>query len=416
MGARRGGPWVAALLVVALLAGCRAATLAPDAQPGARAPATVEPPDGRVAESVGPAPTTTLAGPSPTALEPAPTPGVTAPRAPIAPASVSTLPDPAPEISVPAGYRAWRWVELAQAPTALAWGPDQRLYVSTFDGTILSFGGDALAGGAPITAAAGLQGAQGLAFQPGTRLLYTSRAGGVDRLADADGDGVYEGRQAILNGLPAARHSTNDVEFGSDGQLYVATGSVDDMGKSGEDPPFQATILRSAPDGSGLEVFARGLRNPYGLAFDASGQLWATDNGGDVPEGQPDELNRIQHGGDYGWPGCFGVGQESVPGACQGTIPPVAVLAAHSSSNGIVVYEDDLVIAQWGSAFPDKPAGREVVRVDPSNGTVTSFASGFDHPLAVLLDPRDGGLWVADFGAGDGSGGAAIYKIVRVEG
>lgn len=359
-----------------------------------------------------------------TATSPAVAVNPTATRPPAPPTREAPLPPAAPEITVPPGFHAWRWAEVSQPPTALAFGPDGRLYVATLNGTIFSFGGDADAAEPAVTAATGLATPLGLAFQPGTAFLYSSRLGGVDRLVDADGDGLFEGREKVLDGLPVGRHSTDDVEFGPDGKLYVATGSVDDMGESGQKPALQAAILRVNPDGSGLEQYASGLRNPYGLAFDAAGQLWATDNGGDVPEGQPDELNRIEQGGDYGWPGCFGVGQESVPGACQGAIPPVAELAVHSSSDGLAVYTDRrfpaayhsaIFVAQWGSAFPDKPAGRQVVVVYPGNWTVQPFATGFAHPLDVLLDPRDGGLWVADFGQADGRGGGVIYKIRRGE-
>lgn len=347
----------------------------------------------------------------------------TATRPPASPTREAPLPPAAPEINVLPGFHAWRWAEVPDAPTALALGPDGRLYVATLNGTIFAIAGDANKAEAPVAVAGGLVSPLGLAFQPGTGLLYTSRLGGVDRLVDADGDGLFEGREKVLDGLPVGRHSTDDVEFGPDGKLYVGTGSVDDMGESGQSPAHQAAILRVNPDGSGLELYASGLRNPYGLAFDAGGQLWATDNGGDVPEGQPDELNRIEQGGDYGWPGCFGIGQESVPGACEATIPPVVTLATHSSSDGLAVYTDRrfpaayhgaIFIAQWGSAFPDKPAGRQVVVALPGDGVVQSFAAGFAHPLDVLLDPRDGGLWVADFGEADGRGGGLIYKIRAV--
>src|SRR3972149_10374516 len=68
-----------------------------------------------------------------------------------------------------------------------------------------------------------------------------------------------------------------------------------------EADPRSAAILRLNPDGSGLEVFARGLRNPYDLTFTPDGRLWATDNGSDPPCNTIDELNLIVEGGGSGW-------------------------------------------------------------------------------------------------------------------
>jgi len=382
--------------------------------------ATATPVASPTATATVPTATGTAAPATATATSPALVATPTAHLPATTPTLQGSLPGVASEITVPPGFHAWRWGEVPDPPTALAWGPDGRLYVATLNGAIMSFGGDAQSAERPVTVATGLVTPLGLAFEPATHGLYVSRLGGVDRLVDADGDGQFEGRDKVLDGLSVGRHSTDDVEFGPDGKLYVATGSVDDMGESGQRPQLQAGILRLNADGSDLELYASGLRNPYGLAFDAAGQLWATDNGGDVPEGQPDELNRIEQGGDYGWPGCFGVGQASVPGACEGTLAPVVTLASHSSSDGLTVYTDRrfpaayqgaIFIAQWGSAFADKPAGQQVVVVYPGDWTVQPFATGFAHPLDVLVDPRDGALWVADFGRADGRSGGVLYKV-----
>lgn len=361
--------------------------------------------------------------PSPTG---SPSPTATFPPTPPPQTTGVVLPDAAPEIVVPPGFRVWRWAALSSAPTALAWGSGGRLLVTTFDGSVLSLedrDGDGLAE-APQTVATGIGGALGIAWRHGTNEIYVSRMGGVDRLVDDDGDGQAERREKVVDGLPVGRHTTDDVEFGPDGWLYIATGSVDDRAESGSFPRLQASILRVRPDGSGLEQYASGLRNPYGIAFDSAGRLWATDNGGDLPEGQPDELNLIAQGGRYGWPGCFGSGNEYIEDACAGTIAPVVPLAPHSSSDGLVVYEKGpfpsryhggLFIAQWGSAFEDKPAGRALVFVaDPAGAaTVTTFATGFQHPIDVKVAP-DGALIVAEFGGFNFQGSPAAPALYRI--
>ena len=69
-------------------------------------------------------------------------------------------------------------------------------------------------------------------------------------------------------------------------------------------------VLRANLDGSGLEVFADGFRNDYGLAFDPHGRLFVTEQGpddrGSRPVGGPDNLYEVVHGGWYGWPDFYG--------------------------------------------------------------------------------------------------------------
>ncbi|HYN89437.1 MAG TPA: PQQ-dependent sugar dehydrogenase [Ardenticatenaceae bacterium] len=322
-------------------------------------------------------------------------------------------PVPAPAIAVPAGFSVSVYATLDGAATSLAFDSARNvLYVTMLDGRVLALRdtGPGSASNSRTTFAANLVHPLGLAVQPGSGHVYVGRRGGVDRLVDTTGDGVADTRDKVVDGLPAGRHDTDDVEFGPDGRLYIGQGSVDDMGESGSNPQLQAGILRANPDGSGLEKYASGLRNPYGLAFDAAGHLWATDNGGDAPDGQSDELNRIEQGGFYGWPRCSG----RAGGNCSGVILPVAELASHSSSNGLAFWPavgGDAIIAQWGNTYGDRPVGRVLVRVNPATGSVSQLASGFAHPIAVLVDPRDGDLWAVDFGPSSGRGPSVLYKI-----
>ena len=94
-------------------------------------------------------------------------------------------------------------------------------------------------------------------------------------------------------------------------------------------------------------------------------------------------------------------------GSCAGVTKPAAYLEPHSSADGLAFWRGDLFVAEWGQ-YLSKRFGRRVVRVDlRPNGTagrVTVFASGFAHPLALLVDRR-GGLLVADWGPG------IVYRI-----
>lgn len=194
---------------------------------------------------------------------------------------------------------------------------------------------------------------------------------------------------------------------GPDGKLYWGLGSKEDKGP--EDHPWSGSIMRMNPDGTGLEVYAKGLRNPYGIGFAPDGKLWVTDNGVDDPP-TSDELNLIVQGGDYGYPTVF-----EMPPAGSPTRAPAALFGDHNSTNGLAIYtgkrfppqyQGGIFVAQWGSSF-DEVTGRAVAFVDvsdPANGKVSAFAKGFQRPLDVSMGP-EGDLWVADFTAG------TIYRV-----
>lgn len=309
---------------------------------------------------------------------------------------------------VPPGFRVDVYYPGLTNPTSMTWGPDGNLYVSQQSGEVieLMIGSDGFPSGSSLV---GKVPSDLLGLVVVGNNVFVSYTGTIARLSLTNGSA--NSAQVILSGLPTGRHQNDEIIYGKDGYLYLGIGSTGD--RTNESDPRSATIVRFRPDGSEFEVFAKGLRNPYGLAFDKEGNLFATDNGPDDPAA-PDEFNYIVKGEDYGFPAHFGT-----PPADSGTIGPVTILQTHSSSDGFAFYygtqfpaeyDGNVFIAQWGANSGDPNIGRRIVRA-PLNKTANGyegqemvFATGFDHPIDVIED-HIGDLLVADYGSG------IIYRI-----
>ena len=301
------------------------------------------------------------------------------------------------------------------APTSMAFAPDGTLYVSQENGIILAMVDTDSDGQADLAGsiARGFVAPLGLAFHEGS-LYVSSRTGKVTVFRDVDGDGQVDKLEEVISGLPNGIHQNNGLAFGPDGKLYLTLGST--CNACIESDERSATIMRFNVDGTGGEVYARGLRNVYDIAFHPiDGTLFGADNGRDEESlNVPEELNLIVEGGEYGWPDCWGAAGGT---NCDGTIAPVVELEARSSADGMAFYtgemfppeyRNNLFIAMWGSH--SGLFGRKVVRVeltprgDGYTAQVSEFALGTDRPLDLVVAP-DGALLVADYGTG------VIYRI-----
>jgi hypothetical protein len=154
------------------------------------------------------------------------------------------------------------------------------------------------------------------------RIVRTSR--GRVLAFRVDEDGVLTDRRVVLADLPFANtdHGVNDVVVGPDGRIFVSIGNVDvlyadtSLARDLRRPlgDLLGTVISFESDGSDLQVYAKGLRNVYGLAFDDTGRLFGVDNDGPTQGSwRREEVLEISRGADYGYPSDGTYGPHVVP-------------------------------------------------------------------------------------------------------
>ena len=254
----------------------------------------------------------------------------------------------------------------------------------------------------PRVVARGFRTPLGLAWNGS--VVFVSARGSLHRLV-VSGRRVVS-RRPILAGLPFGRHQQDTVALGPDGRLYLGSGSTCDA--CVEKDRRSAAVLSLRQDGSDLRVVARGLRNPFGLAFEpGSDRLYVSDNArDDLGASEPAEtIVLVRPGAHYGWPGCWSSWSlRQLRGSCRGVTKPVALLEPHSSANSLAFWRGRLFVAEWGQYLSER-WGRKLVRVDVRTGRSTTFADGFEHPLGLAVEPTGGALLVGDWGRG------VVYRI-----
>src|SRR4051812_31223560 len=250
------------------------------------------------------------------------------------------------DASLPNPPEGWTVRELARLPgnptRVIDDGSGRRLYVLLRDGDVYRID---LPSGAPrrVLAGSNYVGAQaepadvvGLAMDPRLRFYIvvnrkdTSRPIYLNRVTIfrtspvGDEDPTLPAPRPWLVteypfGVDVFNHGVGHIAFGPDGFAYVASGSRTDSNEPGNDPhisrdgetPITACIWRLDPesDHPQIEIFARGLRNPYGFCWNDRGEMTATENGPN--EDPPEELNLIERGKHYGSPYQFSNGAKS---------------------------------------------------------------------------------------------------------
>lgn len=259
--------------------------------------------------------------------------------------------------------------------------------------------------------------------------LFIANTDAIVRVPYHAGDDRAAAAPVKIADLPANApndHWTRNLIASPDGKrLYVSVGSDSEAGEGGmEREANRAAVLILNPDGSDLRVYASGLRNPGGLAWEpVTGALWVTVNerdllGDDTP---PDFMTALKPGGFYGWPWSYFGGhvdpavKPQRPEMVARAVTPDYALGAHTAPLGLMFYTGQAFPAAWrGGAFVAQHgswnrtprAGYKVIYVPFANGRPAGpprdFLTGFldrgrarGRPVDVVMD-RAGGLLVTD--------------------
>jgi len=262
--------------------------------------------------------------------------------------------------------------------------------------------------------------------------LYVANTNEILRFQYKPGQTKITTKGEKITALPAGevnQHWTRNIIANKDNsKIYISVGSGDNIGEKGmEHEIMKASILVMNPNGSDLEVFASGLRNPVGMDWEPiSKTLWTTVNERDGLGDNlvPDYLTSVQKDGYYGWPYSYWGNhydpRVTIPSHIklkQAIIPEVD-LGSHTASLGLVFYTKDMFpakykngafIAQHGSWNRDILSGYCVVFVPFKNGKPSGapedFLTGFivdpnedevrGRPVGLVLLP-DGSMLLTD--------------------
>jgi glucose/arabinose dehydrogenase len=351
--------------------------------------------------------------------------------APVAPPPIAAAPDklPTAKLKVPAGFNIEVYAAGMANARSLAVGDKGTVFVGSrlIDKVYAIVNKD---GKREVKVlASGLYRPNGLAFKDGT--LYIAELSKVSKIEKVEDNLDNPPKPTVIyDNLPKDEaHGWKFIAIGPDNKLYVPVGQPGNVVLHDD---AHGQIRRMNLDGSGAEVYVRGVRNTVGFDWNPeSKQMYFTDNGRDwlsetVPE---DELNRITKAGEhFGAPYCLQgniIDQELGWGKdCKDYTAPVGLLGPHTAALGMRFYtgnmfpksyKNAIFIARHGSWNKSQKQGGDVVVVklnkDGSMKSMEPLITGFlednkyiGRPVDVL-PMKDGSLLVSD----DWNG--AVYRI-----
>ena len=369
-------------------------------------------------------------------------PPLLAPRPTAGPAAAATA-DPAPntaDVVVPPGFRCVEFAgdDLVHDAFCLTHDADGAVVVSGpgYVKRLLDDDGDGAADRARTFASAPRTGAQGMYFL-GDDLLAVGD-GGLLRFRDRDRDGAWDREgEANPDGSPKkpdkflefrtwGEHDVHAIRRGPDGWFYLIAGNKAEVNAqyvtrpaSPVPAPEAGVLTRFAPDLTGGEVLAHGMRNAYDFAFHPSGDVFTYDSDGErdvtLPWYRPTRVLCLTPGSHAGW-----VSRSAKRPVDDPDMPPVVAELGRGSPTGVVCYRhgglgeelrDALIVADWtfgrviAVPLDEDGAGWTGEPVELMTGAGTA---GF-APTSMSVGP-DGDLFVAVGGRGTRGG---VYRLSR---
>ncbi len=333
---------------------------------------------------------------------------------------------PIDKVNLPDGFAIDIWAEDVENARSMCMSPEGTLYVGTRSkGNVYALkdtDGDGRADKRWTLLTEGKM-PNGVAVKDGD--LYIAEVNRILKFEDIETKLDNPGEPIVVyDQYPTeTHHGWKYIAFGPDGKLYVPVGAPCNM--CDREEKIFASITRINPDGTGMEIVQRGIRNTVGFDWHPeTGELWFTDNnrdwlGDDLPHC---ELNRAKEDNlHFGYPYChqgdlldpeFGKGKD-----CEDYVPPVQKVGPHTAPLGMefyggsqfpVEYKNQILVARHGSWNRKKKIGYDVslVKIDENGNAVshTPFADGWlDHetddvwgrPVDLELLP-DGTILLSD--------------------
>ena len=342
------------------------------------------------------------------------------------------------EIKLPKGFTIEAYATDVKNARQMAMGADGVLFVGTRDKgegqvyAVVDKDNDYKADEV-VPIVAGLTQPNGVAYHEGA--LYVADISTIYRFDNIDKTFRDKPKPVVVtDAFPKDKHhGWKYIGFGPDGKLYVPVGANCNICELTDD--IYATITRINPDGSGLEIIAKGVRNSVGFDWDpVTKDLWFTDNGRDLmgDDLPPEELNHVEKTGQhFGFPYVHGAATLD-PQFGEGKKPedytaPAKELEPHCVALGMKFYTGDMFPSEyknqvfmaehgsWNRSAEASKTGYKVTLCKVEGGKVVSyetFAEGWaradktvwGRPVDVLQMP-DGSLLVSDDQAG------CIYRI-----
>ncbi|AWV06292.1 PQQ-dependent sugar dehydrogenase [Marilutibacter maris] len=233
---------------------------------------------------------------------------------------------------------------------------------------------------------------------------------------DAQGGGRLTDVRVIWRQVPKVTgqgHYSHRLAFGPDGHLWISSGERQKFDPAQDMASNLGKIIRLNDDGSvpddnpfadqgevASQVWSLGHRNVLGIAFDGNGQLWNHEMG---PKGG-DELNRVERGGNYGYPIVSnGDHYDGRPIPDHDTRPefiaPKISWTPVISPSSFVIYSGDLFPAWKGNGFITGLSSQSLVRIE-FDGESAREAERFDmgHRMREVEQGPDGSLWLLEDG------------------